>query len=277
MKNSQNKLVKVILMQPTEYHKLITNTRGEEIINRKFLPIICNSKLSDFDKWIKIRQELNYFVYKKKKRGIYTENKIQPKSSSFINNSTQTYYDESNFDEKPVSSKKVKILKKELVKRNINSKSATIFDSVKDIDKVLSSPQDENVIDSPQNASEKQTKRTLDDIDDINAIDDIGMNTQPSKRRHIQKKIQILPQKRVKPRIFESEVNLRNLDYITGREKLRRSSRQAGKKTLVAITPTEDLGVVRTPPVHKEKTQKPVRRTKPYQIGKNKINWIALR
>jgi len=277
MKNSQNKLVKVILMQPTEYHKLIKNTRGEELINKKFLPIICNSKLSDFDKWIKIRQELNYFVYKKKKRGIYTENKISPNSSSSINTSTQTYYEKSNFEEKPVSSKKVSILKKELVKHNIATKSPTIYDSTKDIDKVLSKPPDENLIDTPPNATELQTKRTFDNTDDIEDIDDIGMNTQPSKRRRIQSKINILPQKRVKTRIVDSEVNLRNLAYIAGREKLRRSSRQAGKKNLVANTNSKDSEVVRTPNVYKEKTEKRVRRAKPYQIGKNKINWITLR
>jgi len=45
-------------MHPNSYQKLINNDRGNELKNIKFLPILNNNKISDFDKWLKIRREL---------------------------------------------------------------------------------------------------------------------------------------------------------------------------------------------------------------------------
>lgn len=248
-------------MQPNEYHKLITNNRGEELINRKFLPIICNSKLSDFDKWIKIRQELNYFVYKKKKRWLKTDNKDhQSNTSSTMHVSTQT------FDEKPTTSKQMKDFANDYFESDINVKPQKILSSFKDTDRELSKLQE----DTPQFVQDRQTKRMFSNIDDI------GMISQPSKRRRIQKKINVVDKNGSKIHFIESEVNLRNHNYIAGREKLRRSSRKAEKLSIPDIINSEELDSVNAPKGHKEKSKKYTNRTKPYQVGKNKINWITL-
>jgi len=79
IKNKHN-LSKVILMHPNSYQKLINNDRGNELINIKFLPILNNNKISDFDKWIKIRQELSYYQNKKRNKSwnFQNEQKANP-------------------------------------------------------------------------------------------------------------------------------------------------------------------------------------------------------
>ncbi|QKS69577.1 hypothetical protein 3 [Drosophila-associated adintovirus 2] len=278
MHNSTHKLIKVILMQPNEYHKLITNNRGEELINRKFLPIICNSKLSDFDKWIKIRQELNYFVYKKKKRGLYSDiNKNQEKSIINMNVSTQTYDEkpttskqEKTYDNKPSTSKQVKHFDNDYIDTNINAKPEKILNSFKNTDNVLSTSQEV----TPQIDLGQRPKRTFNAIDTPN---DKGMNNQPSKRRHFPKRINFVKTKKSKNRIINAEVNLRDHNYIVGREKLRRSSRHVEKLSIPDIISTEELYPAKTSQNNREKTKKHSSRVKPYQVGKNRLNWITLR
>jgi len=46
-------------MHPNTYQKLINNDIENELINIQFLPILNNIKVTDFDKWLKTRQELS--------------------------------------------------------------------------------------------------------------------------------------------------------------------------------------------------------------------------
>jgi len=71
-------------MHTNSYQKLINNDSGNELINITFLPILNNNKISDFDKWLKIRQEISYYQNKKViNHGIFKMNKkripLQPK------------------------------------------------------------------------------------------------------------------------------------------------------------------------------------------------------
>jgi len=50
-----------MLMHPYIYQKIIFNDSGNKLINLKCLPILNCNKLCDFDKWLKVRQELSYY------------------------------------------------------------------------------------------------------------------------------------------------------------------------------------------------------------------------
>jgi len=94
IKNKHN-LSKVILMHPNSYQKLINNDRGNELINIKFLPILNNNKISDFDKWIKIRQELSYYQNKKRNKSwnFQNEQKANPITTKTIESQTTDWID----------------------------------------------------------------------------------------------------------------------------------------------------------------------------------------
>jgi len=59
---------------------LINNDRGNQLINITFLPILNNNKISDFDKWLKIRQELRYYQNKKRNKSWNFQNEQKPNS-----------------------------------------------------------------------------------------------------------------------------------------------------------------------------------------------------
>jgi len=95
MITNKHNLSKVILMHTNSYQKLINNDRGNELINTKFLPILNNNKISDFDKWLKIRQELSYYQNKKViNHGIFKINKKRiPITTRTIESQTTDWID----------------------------------------------------------------------------------------------------------------------------------------------------------------------------------------
>jgi len=65
------------------------------IINIKFLPILNNNKISDFDKWLKIRQELSYYQNKKRNKSwnFQNEQKANPITTRTMESQTTDWID----------------------------------------------------------------------------------------------------------------------------------------------------------------------------------------
>jgi len=93
LKKADNRLRKAIISN---------NNSGNELINIQFLPILNNNKISDFDKWIKICQEISYYQNKKRNKSwnFQNEQKANPITTRTIESQTTDW-----FDIKPSTSK----------------------------------------------------------------------------------------------------------------------------------------------------------------------------
>lgn len=71
-KNTKPVLNKVVLIQKPHFEKLLDDTSYSEFLNRKLIPLFTADNVSDYKKWINIREELNKYINLKR-------NKILPK------------------------------------------------------------------------------------------------------------------------------------------------------------------------------------------------------
>lgn len=193
-------------MHPNEYHKIINDEKGTDLISKKFLPILNNSKISDFNKWIQIRQELCYYQNKKRNKSMNIKTSNQSPISSLRTTPTQTV---ASIDYP------IKSLKTDL----IDSKST------------IPAPEKLQFPDLPSS----------DDEDDFKSAKSISLNLNDNKRRVHDTSFQDLnvvkkakstkvkltdKQRKLKTNLKKYKTDqkrLRDLKYITAREKLSRS------------------------------------------------------
>lgn len=66
MSNKKN-FNQVILLHPNSYYMMLEDKLSNDFINRKLIPCLNDESISDFNKWILIKQELNMFMKRKTK------------------------------------------------------------------------------------------------------------------------------------------------------------------------------------------------------------------
>lgn len=63
--SNKGKLNQVILVHPNTYYLMLEDQLSSEFISRKLIPYLNDKSISDFNKWIMIKQELNIFMKRK--------------------------------------------------------------------------------------------------------------------------------------------------------------------------------------------------------------------
>lgn len=65
--SNKGKFNQVILLHPNTYYVMLEDQLSTEFISRKLIPYLNDDSISDFNKWIKIKQELNIYMKRKNK------------------------------------------------------------------------------------------------------------------------------------------------------------------------------------------------------------------
>lgn len=65
--SNKKQLNQVILLHPNTYYLMLENQVSTDFITRKLIPYLNDKSTTDFNKWIKIKQELNMFMQRKTK------------------------------------------------------------------------------------------------------------------------------------------------------------------------------------------------------------------
>lgn len=65
--SNKKKFNQVILLHPNTYYLLLDNQLSSDFITRKLFPYLNDKSITDFNKWMMIKQELNMFMRRKTK------------------------------------------------------------------------------------------------------------------------------------------------------------------------------------------------------------------